>query len=313
MTQKKLIILLTILCFSLLFLYVVSFIFDKTSPEKVTSALVNPKYAEEIKKFSVESTDGSLEFFLFQDVWFGVKENMVFPLFQGVATELIENLTKIREMYVITKKASKEDLKNFSLDENNSVKIKCETLQGESIATVYFGSHNFSGDKIYVRGKTSTVYEIQDEFFSWLSVSPRQWADMELIPKSLVGNIDSKDIQRISVSFYNESKVSYPSSVGYEDFSNTILSLRAGNIFSKKEIILDNQIGSIELDLGTGGKIILSFYQNNQENSVYYVDFQGVTGVAEKEKTELLNKGDYILEISAWTFNRIIELFNNLA
>lgn len=312
MSEKKLIIFLSILCFSLFFVYVFSFVFDKNSPEKITSALVNPKYAEKITSFSVESSDGKLEFFLIQDVWFGAKKDMIFPIFQGASKELIKQLTQIREMYIITKKASLEELKLFALDEKQSVKICIKTGEDEIITSVYFGGYNFIGNKIYVRGKTPVIYEIQDVFSPWLSVEPRQWADMELLPKSLIGNISSKDIQRVAVSIGEKSKVAYPVSKEFENFTNTILSLRAGNILSKGKTGLEEKIGFIELDLGTGGKITLEIYKKSDDDSVYYVDFMGIEGIAEKNRAEVLNQSNYVLEISSWTFDRIIELFNNL-
>ena len=304
---------LYIIALSLLFLYIISFIFQKSDKRKsVKSALINPLYVNKIDSF--ELFDGDKEKIIFkknQNVWEIHKDfdNSLQKI--PAETKKIENFLKTASEVVNMYKISDTFTENNSFMILKPGYIQLKYTIDNKIYEIFFGAQDFSLSSRYVMsGKSTAIYEISNYLDNYLTTSVQFWCDSSLISQNVFGKIQASDIQKNYVIFDDKMHT-------FSDLQK-LLDLRHGGFVSNIQKNQDEQIlesanqsqkknqnensiskMKIFLELGNKNQITLNFIQI-KENS-----FVQVESVYENSSGE---KFVYNSQISLWTYNKIKEI-----
>lgn len=302
---------LYIIIVGLLFLYIFSFIFQKSDKRTyVKSALINPSTVNKIDNF--ELFDGDQEKITFQkngNVWEIHKnyENNLQKL--PAETKKIENFLKtasqIVNMYKISDTFTEDN--SFMILKPGFIQFKYFT--GDKFYEIFFGAQDFSLSSRYVMsGKSTAIYEISNFLDNYLTTSVQFWCDSSLISQNVFGKIQVSDIQKSYVIFDDKMHI-------FSDLQK-LLDLRHGGFISNIQSNHDEQNPenpykndhqnkeyeskmTIFLELGNKNQITLNLFQL-KENS-----FVSVESVYENSVGEKLV---YNSQISLWTYNKIKEI-----
>ena len=301
---------LYIIIVGLLFLYIFSFIFQKSDKRTyVKSSLINPSTVNKIDSF--ELFDGDKEKITFQkngNVWEIHKnyENNLQKL--PAETKKIENFLKTASQVVNMYKISDTFTENNSFMILKPGFIQFKYFTGDKFYEIFFGAQDFSLSSRYVMsGKSTTIYEISNFLDNYLTTSVQFWCDSSLISQNVFGKIQVSDIQKNYVIFDDKMHI-------FSDLQK-LLDLRHGgfisNIQNQDEQNPENAYKNdhqnkeyeskmtIFLELGNKNQITLNLFQLN-ENS-----FVSVESVYENSVGE---KFVYNSQISLWTYNKIKEI-----
>lgn len=302
---------LYIIIVGLLFLYIFSFIFQKSDKRKsLKSTLINPSYVNEIEYF--ELFDGDKEKLIFQkngNVWEIHKnyENNIqkLPAESTIIKDFFKTASGVVNMYKISD----------TFTENNSFMIlkpgyiQFKYTYKDKIYEIYFGAQDFSLSSRYVMsGKSTAIYEISNFMDKYLTTSVQFWCDSSLISQNVFGKIQVSDIQKNYVIFDDKMHI-------FSDLQK-LLDLRHGGFISNIQSNQDEQNPenaykndhqnkeyeskmTIFLELGNKNQIHLNLVQL-KENS-----FVSVESVYENSVGE---KFVYNSQISLWTYNKIKEI-----
>ena len=301
---------LYIIIVGLLFLYIFSFIFQKSDKRTyVKSSLINPSTVNKIDSF--ELFDGDQEKITFQkngNVWEIHKnyENNLQKL--PAETKKIENFLKTASQVVNMYKISDTFTENNSFMILKPGFIQFKYFTGDKFYEIFFGVQDFSLSSRYVMsGKSTAIYEISNFLDNYLTTSVQFWCDSSLISQNVFGKIQVSDIQKNYVIFDDKMHI-------FSDLQK-LLDLRHGgfisNIQNQDEQNPENPYKNdhqnkeyeskmtIFLELGNKNQITLNFFQL-KENS-----FVSVESVYENSVGE---KFVYNSQISLWTYNKIKEI-----
>lgn len=304
---------LYIIALSLLFLYIFSFIFQKSDKRKsVKSALINPLYVNKIDSF--ELFDGDKEKIIFkknQNVWEIHKhfDNSLQKI--PAESKKIENFLKTASEVVNMYKISDTFTENNSFMILKPGYIQLKYTIDNKIYEIFFGAQDFSLSSRYVMsGKSTAIYEISNYLDNYLTTSVQFWCDSSLISQNVFGKIQASDIQKNYIIFDDKMHT-------FSDLQK-LLDLRHGGFVSNIQKNQDEQIlesanqsqkknqnensiskMKIFLELGNKNQITLNFIQL-KENS-----FVQVESVYENSSGE---KFVYNSQISLWTYNKIKEI-----
>ena len=304
---------LYIIIVGLLFLYIFSFIFQKSDKRTyVKSSLINPSNVNKIDSF--ELFDGDQEKIIFQkngNVWEMIKifDNNLQKL--PAETKKIENFLKtasqIVNMYKISDTFTEDN--SFMILKPGFIQFKYFT--GDKFYEIFFGAQDFSLSSRYVMsGKSTAIYEISNFLDNYLTTSVQFWCDSSLISQNVFGKIQVSDIQKNYVIFDDKMHI-------FSDLQK-LLDLRHGGFISDYKNLQNEQINensfqiqnensekkfeskmTIFLELGNKNQITLNLFQL-KENS-----FVSVESVYENSVGE---KFVYNSQISLWTYNKIKEI-----
>lgn len=306
MTQKKLITMLFLCCIFLAGLYLLSFSNGMSrAPEFTAAALLNPNSVGDIGGISISNADGSIDLSFVNDCWLSTVGESVFPADQNFVKQFVDTVTQPRQLYVVSRKNNKTEY---------AYAIDFLSAEKKLVAELFFGKENYSGKKIYVNIDDSPVYETENVFFPWLSVSPRQWADMFLVPQSLLGETSVEDVQRIVVSTDNKSRIFDSNDSNFYDVAGKFLSLRGGNLSHLPDSLeQEKPLASIRIETGTGGVVTLKIHggqaTENLDSSSFLVVPEVLPGTGKGNPLAAISC-DYGLEISAWTYESMIDFLN---
>ena len=301
---------LYIIIVGLLFLYIFSFIFQKSDKRTyVKSSLINPSTVNKIDSF--ELFDGDQEKITFQkngNVWEIHKnyENNLQKL--PAETKKIENFFKTASQIVNMYKISDTFTENNSFMILKPGFIQFKYFTGDKFYEIFFGAQDFSLSSRYVMsGKSTAIYEISNFLDNYLTTSVQFWCDSSLISQNVFGKIQVSDIQKNYVIFDDKMHI-------FSDLQK-LLDLRHGgfisNIQNQDEQNPENPYKNdhqnkeyeskmtIFLELGNKNQITLNLFQL-KENS-----FVSVESVYENSVGE---KFVYNSQISLWTYNKIKEI-----
>lgn len=270
------------------------------------SSLLNPKYQHNVASISVSQPGGTtVQLSACRNFWLGTTldtsgETICFPVIQ--IQQCINEFSSLRTMYLLS-----DDINTavqYGLAKNQALSISFSNHEQEILSHLYFGTVNHTGKRIRVKAAAGTsIYEIENNLFPWLTAEPKRWADMNIIPQSVFGSLDEKQIQRIRIG-------STILSGGSEDIKNVahiLLTLRGADIIPVSRA--GDLLFKIQLDTGDGTKIQLSIYTDKSQQAQFCIVPQ--IGGADSWPVSLHNavqKLQYALSISEWTYNRILEI-----
>lgn len=318
MTEKKQIGILAILIvFTGLLCVFFGIRSGKSTPERITSAILNTKYRDIVTKVEVSRYGEVLT--LYKDaslrgIWLGYSDSdpeLVFPVDPGFMEEFLSNSSEVRDFVLITKNPDDKKLESFNLLNSSEVTFNY-IADDTSVSLVTFGSNNYSGQKIYVTTPDSPVYEIHDDFFPWLTTAGKSWANMNFVPKNIMGITDASDIQRITVSSKvtgkgkNLTKATEVTEVAavaegelFKEIAEKVLSLRGGALINPSVTEGLSEVLELRLEAGNTNSITLKVYP-------YKDSFVVVPTVFLNTVTEGYGL-NYGFEISTWTYNTMAQ------
>ena len=301
---------LYIIIVGLLFLYIFSFIFQRSDKRTyVKSSLINPSTVNKIDNF--ELFDGDKEKITFRkngNVWEIIKifDDNLQKL--PAETKKIENFFKTASQIVNMYKISDTFTENNSFMILKPGFIQFKYFTGDKFYEIFFGAQDFSLSSRYVMsGKSTAIYEISNFLDNYLTTSVQFWCDSSLISQNVFGKIQVSDIQKNYVIFDDKMHIfsdlqklldlrhgGFISNIQNQDEQNPENPYKNGNQNKEYESKM-----TIFLELGNKNQITLNLFQL-KENS-----FVSVESVYENSVGE---KFVYNSQISLWTYNKIKEI-----
>lgn len=332
--MKKLDKLLTkILIFSLI-LFLFSFFFTKArrnAPKSIESALLNPKYKNEIAQIEIQITsqNGAITLKKQGDFWLLVKNagegkaEITTFADKKLLTSLIEKACEIRKLYQISDKES--DFDQLKTSENTARTVTFTGNNDKMYTKLHFGAANSLTNRTFVRSQGSKItYETENDLSQFLNSDTNYWSQGEI----LAGLLDERanlveitfkkqDFPKKSVN--RDSKLD-EKSPDFNAKSNTLVSLRHGSIQSMWD---DRSLKTLSPDSiltaqsGNGRQIELRFFkisnpETNEESYFYTRSLKPSPVVDSQENSFAFYSENAVYEISAWTYDRIIALFYSL-
>lgn len=295
LSNKKLSVILVLLV--ALFLLSFTGIFKAESRRTVKTALLNPKYKDEL--FSIELTHGTDAVFLEKKdgIW-RVKHNSLnfyTVTAQNRVEDFINELIKVVTLYKISDNLSEKNA--FGLNSDKTFRIKCS--YGSSFSEYFLGNQDFTRSYRYLMtGKNTKVYQIGDEIEKYLTVSLLFWTEPELISKSLVQGLSANSVQRVEIQEFSSgvvsaAKILTPLSTDFSEYVNSLLDLRHGGIFDSGNPEGGERVLSLTLETGDKNQIFLDAFATNDEGvfalKVFYKEYDFTA----------------TLKISAWTLLKL--------
>lgn len=288
---------LTAISLFLLFLYLLSFssIFDFDRREKISTALLNPKYREQVKRIELSSGGQSLTLVKKDDFW--LVDGKV-PASSLQVKKLLDSLSSVKELYRVSKKNLSDADYGF---EDNPFTISCFYDGKESL--LIFGKEDFSKNFRYLKTPDNpSVYQISSYLEGFLSLSPQLWQDMEIISCNIEKNISKNDIQRIiftDLSSERKVKTIKPLDSAFSSYADLILSLRHAGSLDDNEGLFSDKVFEIILELGNRDEIIISAFDKPAGSGGSEADFI-LLKVFYKDKNFTSS-----VRISRWTMEKL--------
>ena len=291
---------LTVICILLAALYSFSFFVKPTVDKRksVKTALLNPKYKNEISQIQIHDSSSQLFLQKNKDVWEIVDFENPFvklPADSKRINKMIDDFSQVIGAVQVSVKVDKSDsltAQNFGFDDR-AVEIDF-FAGGESAGEIVFGKNDFTQTKRYIKTHSSNLaYEIEDFASIYLTTSIQSWSESGLISQQVLGNIKADDIQRIIAdgrTFTNSDSL-------YKEYVSKLLELRHGGINLNEQFNTENSVYKIKLELGNKNNIDIFVYKASREGNylvqLNYLNF----------KTNELSV--YYESISEWTFSRL--------
>lgn len=262
--------------------------YKDSSNKYVNSALLNPKYFNQIK---VIQFDDDLFVKKINDQWQVEFDGKKYPADTNKIEDLLKTFTKTIKMY---KKSYTKGI--LSMDNCILFYTSLDTFsESQSVSALKFGQADFTNSKIDITNlKTNVVYQTENYFSDYINPSVEFFVRKDFIPESITK--DSSKIQEILIKDFvqNKNLVLQKSNKNQEDLFykklNQILLLRSDDLQINliDEISKLNPVVKVQLELGNNTTSGFTVYQ--LENK-YYVQTQD----------------NLVFGISDWTFNRIVE------
>ncbi len=271
------------------------FLSDKTGSSVEKTSLLNLKYTQLVDTITIQDPlKNTLTLYKYNDTWKGkTEEGMVFPAVISIQ-DFLDSMSAVRKMQKISD--SFESWPSFGLTQDNALSISFENSNTlEKYSVLYFGSVNFNGQKVFVRTEKASVYECMNTMQNYLTADVSFWADTSLIP-SCTG-ITQDTVQSVRLFAYDTSfenttvrKIITEQS---QDFSSYVSRLLHS---TGKPVPCNNaeKTAALIIENGDGTEYLLDIFSGVDEQ--YYAVHTNA------EYT-------YALEISTWTFDRLIEPF----
>lgn len=262
--------------------------YKDSSNKYVNSALLNPKYFNQIK---VIQFDDDLFVKKINDQWQVEFDGKKYPADTNKIEDLLKTFTKTIKMY--KKSYNKGVLSmNDCILFYTSLDIFSKT---QSVSALKFGQADFTNSKIDITNlKTNVVYQTENYFSDYINPSVEFFVRKDFIPENVTK--DSSKIQEIVIKDFvqNKNLVLQKSNKNHQDLFykklNQILLLRSDDLQINLTDVISklNPVVKVQLELGNNTTSGFSVYQ--LENK-YYV----------------LTQDNLVFGISDWTFNRIVE------
>ncbi|MBQ0050958.1 MAG: hypothetical protein KBT11_02715 [Treponema sp.] len=277
-----------------IFLFIVSIIFSnqrQSVQKSKTTALLNPKYKAEINSIQIKNRDSEIEIQKKGNLWILTKNETTVLADEKILTSLLENLSKVRTIYEIHNQKSPEysDKTQIIVKNNNNMSTKLD-----------FYSENSLLNRIEFEF-SNQFYETRNDFSQFLTTDINYWSKAELLseiqnPVSFTLKAQNKQIKK------NES------SPDFFKIKQDLSSLRHGSI--KLEASTKKPDFSITSENGNGRLLTLFFTKLTEDE--YLCTTSIIPSPADPTETAFaLHSINKSAEISNWTVNRILELFNN--
>ena len=262
--------------------------YKDSSNKYVNSALLNPKYFNQIK---VIQFDDDLFVKKINDQWQVEFDGNKFPADTNKIEEMIKTFTKTIKMY-------KKSYTKGILSINNCILFYTSLdafSKSQSVTALKFGQADFTNSKIDITNlKTNVVYQTENYFSDYINPSVEFFIRKDFIPESV--SRDSSKIQEIIIQDFAQNKIfvlQKSNKNKLESFYkklNQILLLRSDDLQINliDEISKLNPVVKVQLELGNNTTSGFSVYKFDNK---YFV----------------LTQDNLIFGISDWTYNRIVE------
>ena len=209
-------------------------------------------------------------------------ETFSFPVDSTTVESFISTLTKIRAVNEVSKKA--DSWNNLGVGENAFVvEIFCAS---DVPVRLYFGKSGMGSSRISFRSEKSvSTYQTENDIDTFLQTDPSFWAD----PYLIAGNErNAEDLQLVIFEkTYSGRELA--------KIAENLLSLRRGLLCGEENTEKSEADAVLEANFLSGNAVKMSFYS---ADSLYFV------------KSEMKDeKITYWFEISAWTFQKLQEIF----
>ena len=321
-----------ILCITsvfLMILFIISFtkinsnnvLKDKRKPVK--TAVINPKNIDKITRMQIYEGNGDskiITLIKINNLWYTDtdpfiknsqnqdKMDFLIPAEQIKVSQMLEYFSQTINVYKRSEKLKEKN--DFGLTDSSTIHLRYY-MDGEIFNEVLFGKTDFAKTSRYMMSKTNTtVYEISTNIDQFLTMVEQNWTEPYIISQVILGKINASDIQKIKITEYeNENqftKLLVPSDERFLQISSKLLELRHGG----KGKIIENENESspvlkLEYELGNKCSITQIFYpvERTSENDV--TEYTIITKYSKPEHKTVRNVS---YKISAWTFDKIIEL-----
>ena len=287
----------------LLCLYLLSFFKPSNASRKAfKTALLNPKYKNEVTAFQFTKKNDSVFLEKINDFWFvknSEKSTNMLPADSFLIENLINELIKVRKLYKISDQIPKNS--NFGFEKDSCFYIKC--IYGDSFSEYYFGNQDFSEVfRYFMTGKNTKVYQIDSSFESWFSSMPSFWAEKTIISKKLLNITSSQDIQSIVVN--GRKYTASSSDESFSSYAQNLLELRHGGILDisgeeLSQLLTQNPHAEVLIELGNKNRLTLKVYKSPEKDAL------------ENEYALLINYENQniqsVCKISGWTLSKLLE------
>jgi hypothetical protein len=309
MTGKTRLLSLGIIAAVLLVLYMALLFFGggQSSPDTVSSALLNEKYAPQVSLVRVRlpaadtgfapTTGDSLfvEVYKQGNVWlFSPEPGIVAPVAASRMKDLLDAVAKVRPLSVFADTPKNREA--LSLREDQAVQLDFASAAGQVFSSLYFGAEDFTRRNISLRAVDSRqntparLYQTANDFAPWLTTDSKLWGDLHLIPEC-AGLKTAEDIQTPRF--------------------RPLLSYRGTGLLLAAEAETLRQGESLHLlvEGGNGALLILRLFSISPDNSRYAAvpEIRPGPGASNADR-EAVASLSYALEISRWTFDAITGL-----
>lgn len=309
MKIKNRIIPLAGVCVVLAVLFIISFPIknSKNKRESVKSALINPKYKDQITEISIydtkENNKNGIVIYKENEYWF-VKDitnsTLSVPCNSEKINSLMNNLTNISNMYKISDSDVNKSLYGLTSPDTIHIKYSIDNVETNEIL---FGNLDFSQTSRYIMpGGNISIFEIDSSLEQYLNYSLSLWTEPYIISKVVTNNIKASDIQSIKIQKENQQTIVYNSnSEGFSEKVDRVLELRHGGICY--DAFESNPVFTMTTENGDGSEIIMRIYNISPNN--YCTHTQYKPSIVNKDKTVY----SFYTKISQWTYNSILESF----
>ena len=276
--------------------------------EKVKTALVNQKYKESIKEILLQDVTGSIKLTNEGDFWTvaritesqnePLQLRIDLPASQERINNLLEELTKIRNLYKISDKINK----NSSLGLTNGTEFHIRyTCDDSTFRELIFGNQDFSLSSRYMMtGENTQVYEIDSSLDTYLTTSVQNWTEPFIISRQVLNT----DIQSIAVTFTDETNHKTLNKLdGNSAEANKLLDLRHGGLPTNDQILdIKDTLITLKLEIENGDKTSIKMnIKPFDSGETYLVE----TVYYDSEGWQIYNSYS---TISSWTYNKIKEI-----
>jgi hypothetical protein len=265
----------------LAFLAALYFLSAPRSEKSFTTALLNPKH--KVQKIVLGNLEqGKLVLQKSGSFWLGQK-NVADgkALFFASDSALVESfLSVLKRLSTVYEVSNTINLKAYGLEKGGAFFLGFYDEMGKDILTLHFGSVDSQRRLYFFVPKRNKIFSIDSEALApYLSASENLWASAEIFPKDIVGS-DKK---------YRRGKLA---------------------TMGKQPLLADgiNWTGALEKDYDPGdGNIYRAFFLPKTDGDYYY-RFEAQPSVQRLgEEKEALKKINAVFNVSAWTFERVME------
>lgn len=287
--KNKILIAFTII---LAVLFPFSFLLERKSNQIKTyeTAFLNPKNINSVQNIKLSDTERELSLLNKNGIWSGKfsssDKEMIFYAEQQTVKNFIKNLSSIKKLYL---SSSNSKLLN---DSNWNFKISY-ILQNGIETEILIGKTDISKSKRFIKLPSKMeIYKTDANFEPFLSTDANFWVCPNLLPSADKNEITEEKIQRITFVHKGKKTVLLPGTEKFSEQAEKLLSLRHGKL--SDEVFSKIMSDTIEIETEDNKVTRIKIQPKDEDFLVQY---------------ELDGKF-YTAEISLWTYNKIIEIFN---
>jgi hypothetical protein len=267
---------------------------NSTSIKTEKTSLLNNKYIPLIDTIIIQDPAAGSNLVLNKNelMWIGkTGEGLTFPSRISIP-EMLQEMSRVRSVQKISNSIA--SWASFDLQQEQALSITFKnSITQEIYSTLYFGSENFNGSKIYFRTDKSSVFQTQNDLYTYLSDSIL-WCDTGLIP-SYTG-ITEKSVQKIILKVFTQDgfqiKEIDSGSDLFSSYINRLLLSTGKPVFYQSETPVMN----IYIENGNASEFSMNVFYN-EANQLYYIVHDNTLFT-------------YSLEISEWTYSSLIKPFS---
>ena len=289
---------------------------ERSAHKSIESAILNPSYKNEVNLIEIETREGSSitlkrhgDFWLLSNTFENGNEICTIAD-SKIISSLLENAGKIRNIYRISDKES--DYNSLGLGKNTETCITISQNNIKMYTKVHFGHSDSFTNRIYFRSEASNiVYETQNDFHQYLTSEPNYWSEGTITPEITNPVQFSLKTNEEFIQESSNTKALDEKSPEFTSKSNTLLSLRHGQIWPESTINSANIISTLSIQDGSGRLAEVKFFkmQIGDNESYFYKKSIQASPVDSQENIFAFYSENAVYEISAWTYERIKSIF----